>query len=100
MSAPSLAAQPLGAIIMTRTELQAEALANARSGQSVMNYAAIFEGFMAIGIAEADIKPRENMLTFQMEGPMKGMLGRCANVLSVAQMAKARFAKVFAVQMS
>jgi hypothetical protein len=29
-----------------------------------MNYAAIFQGFMAKGIAESDIKPRENVLTF------------------------------------
>ena len=49
---------------MTRTEMQAEALANARGGQSLINYAAIFEGFMAKGIAEADIKPRENVFTF------------------------------------
>jgi hypothetical protein len=49
---------------MTKTEVQAEALANARAGQSVMNYAAIFEGFMAKGIAETDIKPRENVFTF------------------------------------
>src|SRR6266853_998790 len=49
---------------MTKTEMQAEALDNARNGQSVMNYAAIFEGFMAKGIAEADIKPRENVFTF------------------------------------
>jgi hypothetical protein len=49
---------------MTKTEMQAEALANARSGQSLMNYSAIFEGFMARGIAEADIRPRENVFTF------------------------------------
>jgi hypothetical protein len=47
---------------MTRTEMQNEALANARVGHSVMNYAAIFEGFAAKGIA--DIKPRENVFTF------------------------------------
>ncbi len=49
---------------MTKTEMQAEALANARAGQSVLNYAAIFARFMAKGIAEADIKPRENVFTF------------------------------------
>jgi antirestriction protein ArdC len=49
---------------MTKTEMQAEALANARAGQSVLNYAAIFAGFMAKGVAEGDIKPRENVLTF------------------------------------
>jgi hypothetical protein len=49
---------------MTKTEMQAEALDNARNGQSVMNYAAIFQGFTAMGIAEADIEPRVNVLTF------------------------------------
>ncbi len=49
---------------MTKAEMQAEALANARAGQSVLNYAAIFAGFMAKGIAESDIKPRENVFTF------------------------------------
>ena len=48
----------------TQTAMQFEALTNARSGQSVMNYAAIFSGFMAKGIAETDIKPRENVFTF------------------------------------
>ena len=28
------------------------------------NYAPIFEGFIAIGIPEADIRPRENVFTF------------------------------------
>jgi hypothetical protein len=50
---------------MTKSEMQAEALANARASQSVMNYPAIFEGFIAKGIAEVDIKPRENVFTFQ-----------------------------------
>jgi antirestriction protein ArdC len=49
---------------MTKSEMQAEALENARAGQSVINYTAIFEGFMAKGIAEDDIKPRENVFTF------------------------------------
>ena len=49
---------------MTRTEMQQEALANARDGQSVMNYRAIFDGFIAKGIGAEDIKPRENVFTF------------------------------------
>jgi hypothetical protein len=49
---------------MTKQEIQAEAIDRARNGQSVMNYAAIFEGFMAKGIAESDIEPRVNVLTF------------------------------------
>jgi len=49
---------------MTKTEIQSEALDRARNGQALTNYPAIFAGFMAKGIAEADIKPRENVLTF------------------------------------
>jgi len=49
---------------MTKTEMQAEALTNARSNQSVMNYGAIYSGFAAKGIAEAEIKPHENVFTF------------------------------------
>jgi antirestriction protein ArdC len=48
----------------TRDEIQAEALQNATQSQSLMNYPAIFQGFMAKGINEADIKPRENIFTF------------------------------------
>ena len=48
----------------SRSEMQAEALDRARTGQSVANYAAIYSGFMAKGIAESDIKPRENVFTF------------------------------------
>jgi antirestriction protein ArdC len=47
-----------------REEQQAESLQKALVGQSVMNYAAIYEGFMARGIAEADIRPRENVFTY------------------------------------
>jgi len=42
-----------------------EALDRATNGQALTNYPAIFEGFLAKGIAEADIKPRENVFTFQ-----------------------------------
>jgi hypothetical protein len=41
-----------------------EALERATTGQALTNYPAIFAGFMAKGIAEADIKPRENVFTF------------------------------------
>lgn len=49
---------------MTAPELQATALDRARSGQSLMNYAAIITGFLEKGIPAADIKPRENVFTF------------------------------------
>jgi hypothetical protein len=49
---------------MTKQQISAEALQRAVSGQSFANYPAIFNGFLAKGIAEAEIKPRENILTF------------------------------------
>jgi antirestriction factor ArdC-like protein len=54
----------VGAITMTKNEMQAEALANARNGQTMTNYPAIFAGFIEKGIAEYEIKPRENVFTF------------------------------------
>ncbi len=47
-----------------KTAMQAEALDRASNGQSLTNYPAIYEGFLAKGISEADIKPRENIFTF------------------------------------
>jgi DNA repair protein RadC len=46
------------------SEIATEALDRARTGEAVTNYPAIYEGFTAKGIAEADIKPRENVFTF------------------------------------
>ena len=46
------------------TERQ-EALARAVSGQSYSNFPAIFAGFVAKGIPESEIKPRENVFTFE-----------------------------------
>ena len=48
----------------TATEMQTEALTRARSSQSLANYPAVFQGFIDKGIAFEDIKPRENVLTF------------------------------------
>jgi antirestriction factor ArdC-like protein len=41
-----------------------EALSRATTGQSLANYPTIYCGFMAKGIPESDIKPRENVLTY------------------------------------
>ena len=41
-----------------------EALSRAVSGQSYSNFPAIFQGFAAKGIRESEIKPRENVFTF------------------------------------
>ena len=49
---------------ISKEEMQAEALSRAAGGQSLANWPAIFEGFMAKGIPESDIKPRENVFTY------------------------------------
>ncbi len=41
-----------------------DALRRAVSGQSLSNFPAIFRGFAAKGIPESEIKPRENVFTF------------------------------------
>ena len=52
---------------MTKTakaEMRQEALSRAANGQSLTNYPAIIEGFAGKGIPIDDIKPRENVFTF------------------------------------
>lgn len=49
---------------MTNTEKQSQALTRAVSSQSMMNYTAIYEGFIAMGIPEDQIRPRENIFSF------------------------------------
>ena len=49
---------------MTQTAIQHEALNRATAGQSVANYALIYEGFTAKGIAPDQIIPRETILTY------------------------------------
>lgn len=44
---------------------QVEALSRAVNGLSLGNYPAIFAGFVAKGIPENAIKPRENVFTYQ-----------------------------------
>jgi len=46
------------------TTASAESLKRAISGQSFSNFPAIFRGFAAKGIPESEIKPRENVFTF------------------------------------
>ena len=48
----------------SKEDARREALVRAVSGQSLSNFPAIFEGFTAKGIPEAEIKPRENVFTF------------------------------------
>ncbi|MGC2331649.1 MAG: ArdC-like ssDNA-binding domain-containing protein [Candidatus Acidiferrales bacterium] len=46
------------------SEQQLDSLRRAVHGQSLSNFPAIFQGFAAKGIPESDIKPRENVFTF------------------------------------
>jgi hypothetical protein len=68
--APVGAAVPNGranldwSVIMTKAEIEAEALDRARNGETMTNYPEIFAGFIEKGNAEHDIKPRENVFTF------------------------------------
>ena len=48
----------------TREQIQEEALSRACSGQSLGNWPAILAGFVAKGIPEGDIRPRENIFTY------------------------------------
>ena len=47
-----------------QSQSQQESLTRAVSGQSFTNFPAIFQGFAAKGIPESEIKPRENVFTF------------------------------------
>ena len=47
------------------TQSRIESLKRAVSGQSFTNFPAIFQGFAAKGIPESEIKPRENVFTFE-----------------------------------
>lgn len=46
-------------------EMRAEALGRATTGQSWANYPAIIAGFLGKGIPETEIKPRENVFTYE-----------------------------------
>lgn len=50
---------------MTKQELAQKALSRARTGNSLTNLPAVYTGFMEKGIPMHDIKPRENVLTYQ-----------------------------------
>jgi N-terminal domain of anti-restriction factor ArdC len=47
------------------SQSRVDSLRRAISGQSFSNFPAIFQGFLAKGISESEIKPRENVFTFE-----------------------------------
>lgn len=58
-----------------RSLIEIEALSNAKNNESFMNYDAIFSGFIGLGVPPAEIKPRENVFTFNAWKA----LGRCVS---------------------
>lgn len=48
-----------------KADVRREALMRAVSGQTMSNYPTIFQGFMARGIPESEIHPRETVFTFE-----------------------------------
>jgi hypothetical protein len=56
-----MATQPIRA---TESRNNFEALARTTSGLSMSNYPTIYGGFTAKGIPESEIKPRENVFTY------------------------------------
>ena len=48
----------------TKEQIQQEALGRALGGQSMGNWSAIIRGFIAKGIPESEILPRENCFTY------------------------------------
>jgi antirestriction protein ArdC len=49
---------------LSRNQITAEALRNAVTRASTMNYEAIFVGFEAMGIPMEEVQPRENVFTY------------------------------------
>lgn len=47
------------------SEVQAQSLDRAKNGTSLTNYPIIIAGFAAMGISESEIKPRNNVFTYQ-----------------------------------
>src|SRR5262250_3897154 len=56
---------PTGHLQGNVSQSRLESLKRAVSGQSLANFPAIFQGFMAKGIPESEIRPRENVFTFE-----------------------------------
>lgn len=49
---------------MTNHEQQQEALSRATTSPALTNYPTIYSGFLEKGIPESEIRPRENVFTF------------------------------------
>jgi hypothetical protein len=70
--------------VQSRTEeVRQEALTRAISGQTMSNYPAIYQGFIAKGIPESEIRPRENVFTFNAWRALGRTVRRCEHGVKV-----------------
>ena len=69
---------------MTQAEIRQEALSRAVGGITASNYPAIFAGFIEKGIPESEIRPRENVFTFQAWKALGRYVGRGEHGIKVA----------------
>jgi hypothetical protein len=83
-------ANPQGNITQSRLE----SLKRAVSGQSFSNFPAIFQGFAAKGIPESEIKPRENVFTFEAWKALGPVVRRGEHGVKVATMIETKSKEV------
>jgi hypothetical protein len=81
----------------SREQMQQEALSRAASGSSLTNWPAIIHGFMAKGIPEADIRPRENIFTYHAWRALGRQVRRGEHGVKRASVAF-RYEKIWALQ--
>jgi antirestriction protein ArdC len=83
---PAQSTKKEGVMTVSQASAAMTALENAVTRNGTMNYQAIFEGFLNIGIDAADIQPRVNIFTFKAWIALgrvvrKGESGVCVVVL-------------------
>ena len=74
----------------SKEEARQEALARAVSGHSFSNFPAIFQEFAAKGIPESEIKPRENVFTFEAWKALGRVVRRGEHGVKVVTMIETR----------
>src|SRR5215470_833902 len=72
------------------TQSRLESLKRAISGQSFSNFPAILAGFAAKGIPESEIKPRENVFTFEAWKALGRVVRRGEHGVKVVTMIETR----------
>jgi hypothetical protein len=76
------------------TQSRLESLKRAVHGQSLTNFPAIFAGFAAKGIPESEIKPRENVFTFEAWKALGRVVRRGEHGVKVVTMIETRSKEV------